>query len=594
MIEIRFDGCSLSRFRHPVSSPGHRRHRGAAGIRYRFTGSSHPHGEHLAQIHVKICHSRPDARKEIPTHTPAPHNASYVSLPQPVGDTPPRVHGTPTCRPESVWFEDRYAIPITTTTPHQAQIEDLLFLRRVLDDAGIDYLLVRDETTRPILAIDWADRKRLLTALVDGCGSEPFYAKTVGSKHRPLLIADGRLSHRSKARVLRLFRPRVELTSGLRYGASNGVQIELWSYTDDEVIMPRPNALSRETALRDEMRRTTVERYGQLWPTIEGMFDLHPWDVPFEIDMVFSWVDGSSKSFQAERARLMQNYVVGEGDDSPARYRQIDELKYALRAVHMYAPWVRRIFVATDSPRPAWLADDPRVTFVRSEEFFADPTVLPTYNSMAVESQLHHIPGLSEYFLYSNDDMFLGRPVSPSLFFTGGGVSKFVECDVRIGLGRNHAARSGFENSARVNRRLLKERFGVTITRHLEHSPVPLRRSVMAEMEREFPKEFAATAASQFRGAENISVTNSFYHYYALMTGRAVQQTTAKVQYVDTTSYAGLRELDTILAKRKLDMFCLNDGSTPEVDLELRTAKVTQFLERYYPIPAPWETDYPG
>ncbi|MGW4014804.1 stealth family protein [Rhodococcus ruber] len=494
-----------------------------------------------------------------------------------------------------MWFRDRYAIPISTTTPRQAMLEDLQFVRRVLDDAGIDYLLVRGDGTRPVLAVDWADRKELRAALVGACTDEPFYSKTVGAKrHRPVLVADGRLSRSSKARIFRLFRPRVELTSGLRYGASNGVQIELWSHTDDEILLPRENALTRRSVLRDEVTRGTVERYGQTWPTIEGMFAAHPSDVPFEIDLVFSWVDGSSKEWQAERAKRLQNYVVGEGDDSPARFRQIDELKYALRSVHMYAPWIRRIFVATDSDRPDWLADDGQVTFVRSEEFFADRSVLPTHNSQAVECQLHHIPGLSEHFLYSNDDMFFGRPVDPQMFFSGGGVTKFIEADTRIGLGRNHKKRSGFENAARVNRRLLEERFGVTITRHLEHTPVPLRKSIMAEMEREFADEFAATAASTFRAAENISVTNSFYHYYALMTGRAVQQTAARVKYVDTTVRSGLRELDTLLAKRTTDLFCLNDGSTPEVDLELRTAKVTQFLERYYPIPAPWETDYPG
>src|SRR6185312_17566504 len=101
----------------------------------------------------------------------------------------------------------------------------------------------------------------------------------------------------------------------------------------------------------------------------------------------------------------MRAYVVGEGDDSEARYRQIDELKYALRSIYMFAPWVRRIFIATDSPRPEWLAEHPRVTIVRSEEFFADTSTLPTHNSHAVESQLHHIDGLAEHFLYSNDDM---------------------------------------------------------------------------------------------------------------------------------------------------------------------------------------------
>ena len=58
---------------------------------------------------------------------------------------------------------------------------------------------------------------------------------------------------------------------------------------------------------------------------------------------------------------------------------------------------------------------------MRSEEFFADTSVLPIHNSHAVEAQLHRIDGLAEHFLYSNDDMFFGRPVEPELFFSPAG-----------------------------------------------------------------------------------------------------------------------------------------------------------------------------
>jgi len=108
-------------------------------------------------------------------------------------------------------------------------------------------------------------------------------------------------------------------------------------------------------------------------------------------------------------------------------------------------------------------------------------------------------------------------------------------------------------------------------------------------MEREFPEEFRKTAASRFRAADNISVTNSFYHYYALLTGRAVTQTAAKVRYVDTTMRTGLNYLPKLLAKRNMDFFCLNDGSFPEVDADERAKLVTDFLEKYFPIKAPWE-----
>jgi hypothetical protein len=321
------------------------------------------------------------------------------------------------------------------------------------------------------------------------------------------------------------------------------------------------------------------------------MFADHVSEVTFDVDMVFSWVDGTDKEWQRARARRMAAYVVGEGDEAEARYRQIDELRYALRSVYAYLPWVRRIYIATDSTPPAWLADHPRVRVVRSEEFFADPSVLPTHNSQAVESQLHRIPGLAEHFLYSNDDMFIGRPLGKEVFFSPGGVSKFIEAETRIGVGDNDPRRSGFENAARVNRRLLQERFGRVTTRHLEHAATPLRKSVMAELEATFPDEFAATAASPFRAMDNVSVTNSLYHYYALLTGRAVQNTTSSVLYVDTTTRKGLALLKRLLKTRAWDFFCLNDGSFPEVSPEERSRKVQAFLRRYFPLAAPWETE---
>ncbi|MEE2522570.1 stealth family protein [Pseudarthrobacter sp. J75] len=493
-------------------------------------------------------------------------------------------------RPDIVRHKGRYALINVNRTPYQAMVEDLLFIRGVLAAAGLDYLLVRGNNDRPVIALDWKDRKALRAALVEACRDEPVYSMTVDAKKKSsVLVADGELSPNRQARIFRLYRPRVEPAGGFEFGSSAGVQLELWSFDGDTVTLPIENSLTRRTMRSQEAVRGTVERYGHTWPTIENMFADHASDISFDIDMVFSWVDGSSPEYIAARRAQMKDAVLGEGDDHEARFRQINELKYALRSVYMFAPWVRRIFIATDSPAPEWLADHPSVTIVRSEEFFSDPSVLPTHNSQAVESQLHHIEGLSEHYLYSNDDMFFGRPVGPDMFFTPGGITKFIEAETRIGLGDNAVERSGFENAARVNRKLLWNRFGRITTRHLEHTAAPLRRSVTAKMEEEFPEEFRKTAASRFRAADNISVTNSFYHYYALLTGQAVTQTAAKVRYVDTTLRSGLNYLPKLLRKRHMDFFCLNDGSFPEVEADERAKLVTDFLEQYFPIKAPWE-----
>jgi hypothetical protein len=495
-----------------------------------------------------------------------------------------------TLRSDLVLAKGRLALLNTGATPQEAMIEDLLFVRSVLDVAGIDFLLVRGNDSRPVLAVDWRDRKVLRTALARACVDEPFYSKPAdGSRGETVLLADGRLARDSKMRAVLLFRPRITGEGALRYGAGTGVRLELWKSTADAFLAADENALMRTTLPREEAVRGTVALYGQDWPTLEGMFAAQVQDIAFDIDIVFSWVDGAAIEWQRARARRMKAYVVGEGDDSHARFRQLDELKYALRSVYLFAPWVRNIYIATDSPRPEWLAEHPRVTIVPSEQFFADPTVLPTHNSHAVESQLHNIPGLSEHFLYSNDDMFFGRAVSPEMFFSPGGVTKFIEATTRIGMGESNLSRSGFENAARVNRRLIQERFGRTITRHLEHTPTPLRKSVMQQLESEFPEDFRRTAASTFRSATDISVTNSLYHFYAWVTGRAVEQTAATVSYIDTTLRTGLAEMTTLLKRRNVDMFCLNDGSFPELSAEERAAAVRSFLDSYYPIAAPWE-----
>jgi hypothetical protein len=187
--------------------------------------------------------------------------------------------------------------------------------------------------------------------------------------------------------------------------------------------------------------------------------------------------------------------------------------------------------------------------------------------------------------------MFFGRLTEPELFFTPAGITKFVECEVRIGSGGPSAERSGHDNGLRVNRALLKERFGRTIIRDLEHCATPLRRSVMAELEQAFPEEFARTAASRFRAATDISVTNSLYHYYALMTGRAVATHRPNVRYIQTTLTASLRRMERLAERTDVDMFCLNDGGETEVPEKIRVRALRDALERMFPVRAPWERE---
>ncbi|MDZ8173287.1 stealth family protein [Microbacterium xanthum] len=473
-----------------------------------------------------------------------------------------------------------------TVTPDRARAMDLLLVADLLESAGVRVHLIRHDRHTPALVVDLDQREAVHNALARACETEPLHVKPKGGTATLAVDAD---PFPDSPAAIRVYRPRIARTGGLRYGATTGVRLQFWRFGDEVTEAPVDNVFSRRRTSTRDLVATTVEEEGRTWRTWEGMFDVQPDEFTGDVDIVFSWVDGSSTDFQRQRAARMAGYVVGAGDDGPARYRHVDELRYALRSVHMYAPWVRRIFIATDSPAPGWLVDHPKVTIVRSEEFFADTSTLPTHNSHAVEAQLHRIPGLAEHFLYSNDDMFFGRRVHPEMFFTPAGVTKFVECDVRIGAGDPATHRSGHDNGLRVNRALLRERFGRTITRDLEHCATPLRRSILAELEAAFPDDFARTAGSRFRSASDISVTNSLYHYYALMTGRAVPTTRPRTRYVQTTMLSGLRRMERLADRDQVDMFCLNDGGEVEVPEDVRAHTVRATLDSMFPVPAPWE-----
>lgn len=471
-------------------------------------------------------------------------------------------------------------------TPAAARLDDLRTVAEALESGGVPVLLIRRDRSTPALVVDVAHRDAAFRSLREHLPADPFYVKTKGAPALP--IEDAPVPDDAPG-AMRIFRPRITRDRALRYDVRYAIRVEFWRFGAELVEAPGDNVLTRRMTPASELEFSEVEKHGRRWRTIAGMFDAHPDEFHGEVDIVFSWVDGSSTAFQQQRATQLAAHVVGEGDDSAARYRHVDELRYALRSVHMYAPWIRRIFIATDSPAPSWLAEHPRVRIIRSEEFFADRAVLPTHNSHAVEAQLHRIPGLAEHFIYANDDMFFGRTVEPEMFFTPAGHTLFVESPVLIGMGTPAAHRSGHDNGLRVNRALLRERFGRTILRDLSHCATPLRRSVLFELEKTFPADFARTAAARFRSMTDISVTNSLYHYYAMMTGRAMPTEKPRVAYVQTTTAGALEKMDHLVSRRNVDMFCLNDGWETDIPEQLRMQAVQDALGRMFPIRAPWE-----
>ena len=107
---------------------------------------------------------------------------------------------------------------------------------------------------------------------------------------------------------------------------------------------------------------------------------------------------------------------VSEGNEE-ARYRDWETLRYWFRGVEKFAPWVRNIYFVTDGQKPQWLnMEHPKLKWVKHEDFIPKE-YLPTFSANPIEWNLHRIEGLSENFVYFNDDVFLINNVKEEDFF---------------------------------------------------------------------------------------------------------------------------------------------------------------------------------
>ena len=139
----------------------------------------------------------------------------------------------------------------------------------------------------------------------------------------------------------------------------------------------------------------------------------------YPIDFVVTWVDGSDEEWIAQKNKYLEKNTTSV-DVRKRRFRNWDNFQYWFRGVERFAPWVNHIYLVTAGHYPKWLnLSDPKLTLITHDVIF-DEKYLPTFNNCAIELLMHKIPGLSEHFVYFNDDTFLTSPVEPSDFFMNG------------------------------------------------------------------------------------------------------------------------------------------------------------------------------
>jgi len=386
---------------------------------------------------------------------------------------------------------------------------------------------------------------------------------------------------------MRVFQPRIDPRGVLVFGELYGCDIEFWPErqgvlvaTDDNLLVPQ--------ATRAEFGAATMDLGGITVRTLPAAVGAPHFQSPrFPVDLVYTWVDGADPEWRRRKHEVTKRLEPGRlthDSDADARFASRDELKYSLRSVSQFADFARHVYLVTDRQVPSWLdITSPRLTVVDHRDIFEDPSVLPSFNSHAIEASLHRIEGLVEHYVYMNDDFLFGRRLGPSTFFHFNGIAKFYLSNAVISaedLSVDHAARNAAE--------LLESRFGIRVTNKMKHAPYAQRRSVIEALEKEFPEAVAATTSHQLRSPNDVPIASSMSHYFGFFTGDAVTATIANA-YVDIGAPDYAERLAMIGATRAFDVICLNDSHAPEVDVAERDAAVNRWLEDYYPVKSEFE-----
>lgn len=297
------------------------------------------------------------------------------------------------------------------------------------------------------------------------------------------------------------------------------------------------------------------------------------------MDFIIAWVDGNDPKWQNE----YKKYKNGESESTDeARFRNWNNLHYWFRGVEKFAPWVDKIHFVTWGHLPKWLnTDHPQINIVNHEDFIPGE-YLPTFNSRTIDLNFHRINGLSEEYVYFNDDMFLIDQVRKNHFFRDG-----KPCDAGIFsiLNGAHYHKTLLRNLSILKKSFSKKetvrekpsnwlnvKYGKHNLNNLLlypikkeshsgfvnfHLPQPSRKKTLEMLwEREFR---AMNEACQFKFRNYYSVNQYLQRYWELASNNFHPMALWKFGKLFRLHQSDMERLLVFIEKREKPMLCLND-----------------------------------
>ena len=324
-----------------------------------------------------------------------------------------------------------------------------------------------------------------------------------------------------------------------------------------------------------------------------------------KIDFVIPWVDGSDPAWRKEKYNYMG---IDEPDAGDERYRDMGILKYWFRAVEAYAPWVNQVHFITWGHLPEWLNTEcPKLHIVNHKDYIPEE-YLPTFSSHPIELNIHRIPGLSEHFVYFNDDMFLNGSVKPEFFFRKGKPCDFLRCaPVEISKENAVYAHTTINSMVKVNYfhsyiklflrhplKIANMKYGVAASldnllklgniHHYiglkdHHLPSAYCKKTFQDVWNTMPELMDSVSGNRFRTPFDVS--QSICRYWQLASGQF-----CPVSHASRGRYLSISHpidyVEATLSDTNVKMVCINDTSR-NVDFEQATAQIVAVFDKKLP-----------
>ncbi|HML78468.1 Stealth CR1 domain-containing protein [Geobacter sulfurreducens] len=295
------------------------------------------------------------------------------------------------------------------------------------------------------------------------------------------------------------------------------------------------------------------------------------------IDFVVLWVDGNDSEWQ----EAFDTYAsTPDGDKRQCRYRDWGNLRYMFRGFEVFTPWVRKIHFVTWGHLPPWLNVGHKKLNIVTHADFLDAENLPIFNCNPMEVNLHKIRGLSEKFVYFNDDTFILKPVAEDYFFKNGLPRDifvfnaiFMDTISHIRLNAIQIANRQFRKREVLGKHFFKIfnlRYGLHQIRSVlmlpwpqitgfydTHQPQPFLKSTFDEVWKFVGQTLEATTRSRFRSRDDIN--QYLFRYWQLLTGNFSPRSFSDTATIPVHNLSDMDKASLLIKKRNKTMLCIND-----------------------------------